>query len=51
VRDLIAGQAFVHVVDSVISARGTLNDIQWPEIEGLRSFQGKLMHSASWDPQ
>jgi hypothetical protein len=23
--------------------------MQWPDIEGLRSFAGKIMHSAAWD--
>jgi hypothetical protein len=40
---------FEHVADFVIAARGTLNDVFWPEIPGLKTFQGKLMHSAEWD--
>ncbi|EXJ87108.1 hypothetical protein A1O3_04066 [Capronia epimyces CBS 606.96] len=34
----------------VISAVGLLNNWKWPEIEGLHDFQGKLLHSANWDP-
>jgi hypothetical protein len=26
-----------------------LSNWQWPQIEGLHSFQGSLLHSASWD--
>ena len=33
----------------MISARGALNNIKWPEIEGLDSFKGKIVHSAAWD--
>lgn len=33
---------------AVISAVGQLNRPRWPEIEGLQSFKGKLVHSAMW---
>jgi hypothetical protein len=26
------------------------SDWRWPEIKGLHSFKGSLMHSANWDP-
>lgn len=35
--------------DVLIQATGTLNNWKWPKIPGLQDFQGKLMHSASWD--
>ncbi|KAM5361410.1 hypothetical protein ACJZ2D_013100 [Fusarium nematophilum] len=35
--------------DVVINGAGILNQWRWPEIAGLHSFRGKLMHSASWD--
>lgn len=35
--------------DIVISAVGILNNWKWPDIEGLHSFKGKLLHSANWD--
>ncbi|EEU41316.1 uncharacterized protein NECHADRAFT_45940 [Fusarium vanettenii 77-13-4] len=47
--ETISQRTFVDKADVVISARGNLNDIQWPDIEGLQTFQGKLMHSATWD--
>ncbi|KIW63283.1 hypothetical protein PV04_10142 [Phialophora macrospora] len=31
-----------------INASGYLNNWKWPEIPGLHSFQGELMHSAAW---
>ncbi|MBY8821532.1 flavin-containing monooxygenase [Sphingomonas colocasiae] len=34
----------------VISAVGVLNRPKWPEIEGLESFGGTLLHSGAWDP-
>ena len=42
------GEKFVDVADVVVSARGTLNDILWPDIKGLSTFKGLVMHSASW---
>jgi cation diffusion facilitator CzcD-associated flavoprotein CzcO len=32
----------------LIMARGGLNHIAWPSIEGLRDFKGMVMHSADW---
>lgn len=31
-----------------INASGILNDWRWPDIDGLSSFGGKLIHTASW---
>ncbi|KAI9923725.1 hypothetical protein AWENTII_011897 [Aspergillus wentii] len=36
--------------DILINGSGILNQWKWPDIEGLHSFQGKLLHSAKWDP-
>ncbi|EXJ53853.1 hypothetical protein A1O7_09189 [Cladophialophora yegresii CBS 114405] len=35
--------------DILISAQGFLNTWNWPSIPGLQTFQGKKVHSASWD--
>lgn len=35
--------------DFLVSAVGQLNQPRYPDIEGLDTFQGKLMHSARWD--
>lgn len=35
--------------DFLISAVGQLNQPHYPNIEGLDSFKGKVMHSARWD--
>ncbi|KAF5003207.1 hypothetical protein FDECE_10225 [Fusarium decemcellulare] len=32
-----------------IDGTGFLNNKKWPEIEGLKDFKGKIMHSADWD--
>jgi cation diffusion facilitator CzcD-associated flavoprotein CzcO len=34
----------------LISAVGMLNVPKWPDIPGLEAFDGKLLHSARWDP-
>ncbi|KAH7256023.1 hypothetical protein BKA59DRAFT_521151 [Fusarium tricinctum] len=49
VRNLKTNTDFKDTADVVISARGGLNKIAWPKIEGLRDFKGKLMHSGAWD--
>jgi cation diffusion facilitator CzcD-associated flavoprotein CzcO len=35
--------------DFLVSAVGQLNQLQWPQIEGLEKFEGRVMHSARWD--
>ncbi|PNS14265.1 Thiol-specific monooxygenase [Sphaceloma murrayae] len=35
--------------DVLVSATGFLSHWRWPEIEGLKTFKGKLLHSADWD--
>ncbi|HEX4428146.1 MAG TPA: NAD(P)/FAD-dependent oxidoreductase [Frankiaceae bacterium] len=35
--------------DGVVSALGMFNDLDWPDIEGLNSFEGTRFHSARWD--
>ncbi|PSK36081.1 hypothetical protein B9Z65_5896 [Elsinoe australis] len=43
------GEEFEDTSDVLISARGGLNHIAWPQIDGLRSFKGEIMHSAAWN--
>ena len=35
--------------DFLVSAVGQLNVPSWPDIKGVDSFSGKVMHSARWD--
>ncbi|OAL44655.1 FAD/NAD(P)-binding domain-containing protein [Pyrenochaeta sp. DS3sAY3a] len=35
--------------DVFVNAGGILNDWSWPDIEGLKTFEGKTIHTASWD--
>lgn len=35
--------------DIVINCAGILNNYQYPEIPGLESYKGRLMHTANWD--
>ncbi|KAH8820421.1 flavin-binding monooxygenase [Xylogone sp. PMI_703] len=37
--------------DVLISARGALNDIAWPNIPGFNTFKGEVMHSAAWNQE
>ncbi|KAF7960488.1 hypothetical protein EAE96_000168 [Botrytis aclada] len=49
VENLETGETFTDEADVVISARGTLNNISWPKIEGLSDIKIPVMHSAAWD--
>ncbi|KAB8201337.1 putative flavin-binding monooxygenase [Aspergillus parasiticus] len=37
--------------DIVLDGSGVLNQWKWPDIEGLHTFKGKLLHTARWDPE
>lgn len=47
--DTITGEMFVREAPVVVSAIGTLDRPNVPEIEGAVDFQGKIFHSARWD--
>ncbi|KAL2024166.1 hypothetical protein VTK56DRAFT_9322 [Thermocarpiscus australiensis] len=49
VQNLSTGETFEDVANVLITARGQLNEISWPDIPGLDKFQGKMMHSGAWD--
>ncbi|KAG7423143.1 FAD-binding monooxygenase moxY [Fusarium oxysporum f. sp. raphani] len=51
VRNLETDQAFIDTADILITGTGLLNRWKWPDIRGLRSFKGKLMHTARFDPE
>ncbi len=41
------GEAFKDDADILITVRETLKDISWPQIPGLKTFEGEIMHSAA----
>ena len=43
------GEEFEDSADVIYRCIGGLNDWKWPDIPGLHSFKGKLVHSATWD--
>ncbi|KAH7392708.1 hypothetical protein BKA66DRAFT_412029 [Pyrenochaeta sp. MPI-SDFR-AT-0127] len=49
VENLATGETIRDQSDVLISARGNLNNPSWPEIDGLKTFKGELMHSATWN--
>jgi cation diffusion facilitator CzcD-associated flavoprotein CzcO len=49
VTNLSTGETFEDAANVLITARGQLNDVSWPNIPGLDKFQGKVMHSGAWD--
>jgi cyclohexanone monooxygenase len=36
------------VADIFISALGMFNEVQWPDIAGLKDFSGQMLHTAQW---
>lgn len=51
VKNLASGEEFEDEADILVSARGNLNNFRWPDIEGLNSFKGEVMHSARWNQE
>ncbi|KAL2165938.1 hypothetical protein VTG60DRAFT_3580 [Thermothelomyces hinnuleus] len=49
VTNLATGEVIEDSANVLVTARGQLNDMSWPDIPGLSTFQGKLMHSGDWD--
>lgn len=49
VENCLSGAITEDTCDVLYACMGSLNDWHWPEIPGLHSFKGKLLHSASWD--
>ncbi|KAJ1331135.1 hydroxyversicolorone monooxygenase [Microdochium nivale] len=48
VRDLQNGVEFEDEANFLVDASGILNKWKWPEISGLHSFAGDLIHTAAW---
>ena len=49
IEKLETNEVFEDDADVLIAARGSLNDIAWPQIAGLKSFKGEVVHSAAWN--
>ncbi|KAF2653673.1 FAD/NAD(P)-binding domain-containing protein [Lophiostoma macrostomum CBS 122681] len=43
------GSIILDEADVFINAGGVLNNWKWPNIEGIETYKGKLLHSARWD--
>lgn len=49
VEDLTHHQSFEDSCHILINASGYLNNWMWPNVPGIKDYQGKLVHSADWD--
>ncbi|KAF2648441.1 monooxygenase [Lophiostoma macrostomum CBS 122681] len=49
VRNNATGAATERTCDILVNASGILNNWKWPDISGLDTFRGKLLHSANYD--
>ncbi|KAK3372473.1 hypothetical protein B0H63DRAFT_484966 [Podospora didyma] len=48
VRNLQTGNDFADYAHFLIDGTGILNNWKWPNVEGIDSFQGELVHTARW---
>ncbi|KAF5549821.1 sterigmatocystin biosynthesis monooxygenase stcW [Fusarium mexicanum] len=48
-KDLATGLEHEDSADVLVTGEGVLNEWRWPDIDGISSFQGQLLHSANWD--
>jgi cation diffusion facilitator CzcD-associated flavoprotein CzcO len=48
-KDAEFGPRYSMECDFLVSTVGQLNQLQWPQIEGLEKFDGRVMHPARWD--
>ncbi|KAA8618965.1 flavin-binding monooxygenase protein [Pyrenophora tritici-repentis] len=49
VKNLATGETIHDQADVLIQGRGNLNNPSWPDIDGLDTFKGEVMHSATWN--
>ena len=42
-------EEFEDTADILFLGTGTLSRLLWPDIDGLKDFDGRLVHSAHWD--
>jgi cation diffusion facilitator CzcD-associated flavoprotein CzcO len=47
--DLTTDTTIEEECDVFMTGMGALNEWKWPDIPGLHSFKGPVLHSASWD--
>ena len=48
-KDAEFGATYTITSDFLVSAVGQLNLPKFPNIPGIETFEGKMMHSARWD--
>ncbi|KAI0175567.1 FAD/NAD(P)-binding domain-containing protein [Hypoxylon sp. FL1284] len=48
VQNLETGEEFMDQANFIVDASGILNNWKWPDIPGIESFQGDLVHTANW---
>ncbi|KAH9213911.1 hypothetical protein DL95DRAFT_409861 [Leptodontidium sp. 2 PMI_412] len=49
IEDVANNRIFTDEAEVLINASGYLNNWKWPDIPGLDSYKGTLVHSAKWD--
>lgn len=49
VKNLESGEEFTDEAEYFINAGGVLNNFKMPDIDGIKDFKGKLMHSAAYE--
>ncbi|KAH9479348.1 FAD-binding monooxygenase moxY [Psilocybe cubensis] len=49
ITNLADGSIIRDTCDILVNAGGVLNAWKWPEISGIETYKGKLVHTANWD--
>jgi cation diffusion facilitator CzcD-associated flavoprotein CzcO len=49
IQQLDTGNIIEDTADVFMTGIGALNEWKWPDVKGLKDFQGALLHSANWD--
>lgn len=49
VENVASGLCYNDNCHILINAGGHLNNWAWPDVPGIKDFEGQMMHSASWD--
>lgn len=49
IQDLVENKEIHDFCNIFINAAGVLNNWRWPDIPGLDTYKGVLLHTANWD--
>ncbi|KAF2832390.1 FAD/NAD(P)-binding domain-containing protein [Ophiobolus disseminans] len=48
IQNLVTGEIFIETADFFVSSQGRISQPKYPDIEGLNTFKGDVIHTANW---